>query len=76
MFEEIKRILKDDMFIEGDIKMESKLKDDLHIDSVAAIELSLQLEERYNISINQDELASLITVNDVVKLLESKGADN
>ena len=76
MLEQIRKILKEEMFVEEDINLSSRLKDDLNLDSVAAIELSLQLEEKYNISIKQEELFSLITVDDVIKLLESKGVDN
>ena len=73
MLEKIKKILKEELFVQEDITIDSNLRDDLHIDSVAVIELSLQLESEYNISIKQEELFSVVTVNDIIKLLESKG---
>ena len=73
MLEKIKEILKNELFVEEDIKLDSNLIDDLHIDSVAVIELSLQLDSEYNISIKQEELFSIVTVEDIIKLLESKG---
>lgn len=72
MFEEVKKVLKEELLVEEEIKLDSNLNDDLHIDSVAALELSLQLEEKYNVYITEDELSELITVNDLVKLLEEK----
>lgn len=73
MLEEIKKVLKEELFVEEEITLESNLKDDLHIDSVAAVELSLQLESKYDIDITEQELVKLVTINDVIKLLEAKG---
>ena len=56
--------------------MDSILKDDLHIDSVAAVELSIQLEERYDIDITEQELVKLVTIGDVIELLKSKGVSD
>ena len=56
----------------GDIKLESNLKDDLGIDSLAAVELSLDLETEFDVEISDEELAALVSVEDIVKLIESK----
>ena len=76
MLEEIKRVLEEDLFVEEEISMDSILKDDLHIDSVAAVELSIQLEERYDIDITEQELVKLVTIGDVIELLKSKGVSD
>lgn len=76
MLEEIKRVLEEELFVEEEITMDSILKDDLHIDSVAAVELSLQLEERYDIDITEQELVKLVTIGDVIELLKSKGVSD
>ena len=60
MLEEIKRVLEEELFVEEEISMDSILKDDLHIDSVAAVELSIQLEERYDIDITEEHLKKLV----------------
>ena len=54
------------------ITMEANLKDDLGIDSLAAVELSLELETEFDVRIEDEELAKLVSVADIVKLLESK----
>ena len=54
------------------IKLEANLKDDLGIDSLAAVELSLELETEFDVRIEDEELAKLVTVADIVSLLESK----
>ena len=69
MFEEIKRLLVECANVsEDDIKPESHLKKDLGIDSLYAVELTLQLEEHYNISIEWEEMHDVIYVKDVVKV--------
>lgn len=73
MFEKVKDVLVEAINVDGDmITMEANLKDDLGIDSLAAVELSLELETEFDIRIEDEELAELVTVADIVKLLESK----
>lgn len=76
MLEEIKNVLQEELFVEEEITPTSILKDDLHLDSVAAVELSLQLEEKYDINITEQELVKLVTIQDVMNLLETKGVGN
>ena len=73
MFEQVKDALVESLNIDGEeIKLESSLKDDLGIDSLAAVELSLDLETEFDVEISDEELAALVTVEDIVKLIESK----
>lgn len=73
MFEKVKEVLVEAINVDEDvITMEANLKDDLGIDSLAAVELSLELETEFDVRIEDDELAKLVTVADIVKLLESK----
>jgi len=73
MFEEIKEVLSEQLGIETDIKLESKLKEELGIDSLLAVELSILLENKYDIDIKEEEIAKLVTIKDVIDLLETKG---
>lgn len=73
MFEKVKEVLMEAINVDGDIiKLESNLKDDLGIDSIAAVELSLELETEFDIRIEDEELTKLVTVADIVALLEAK----
>ena len=73
MFEKVKEVLMEAINVDEDmIKMEAHLKDDLGIDSLAAVELSLELETEFDVRIEDEELAKLVTVADIVSLLESK----
>ena len=70
MFEKVKEVLMEAINVDEDmIKLEANLKDDLGIDSLAAVELSLELETEFDVRI---EDAKLVTVADIVSLLESK----
>ena len=73
MFEKVKEVLMEAFNVDEDmIKLEANLKDDLGIDSLAAVELSLELETEFDVRIEDEELAKLVTVADIVSLLESK----
>lgn len=73
MFEKVKEVLVEAINVDEDmITMEANLKDDLGIDSLAAVELSLELETEFDVRIEDEELGKLVSVADIVKLLESK----
>lgn len=73
MFEKVKEVLVEAINVEENmITLEANLKDDLGIDSLAAVELSLELETEFDVTIADEELAKLVTVGDIVTLLESK----
>ncbi|MEE0966556.1 MAG: acyl carrier protein [Bacilli bacterium] len=73
MFEQVKNALVESLNIDGDdIKLESLLNEDLGVDSLDAVELSLDLETEFDVEISDEELASLKTVKDIVDLIEAK----
>lgn len=73
MFEQIKKILIESANVDADkITMEASLKDDLAIDSLDSVELILDLETEFDVKIEDEEIPALVTVGDIVKLLESK----
>ncbi|MBP7837349.1 acyl carrier protein [Candidatus Saccharibacteria bacterium] len=75
MFEAVQKKIAEEFNIEtGSITLKSHLRNDLEIDSMAAVNLSFELEGEFDIKISDDELAGLQTVSDIVTLLESKGA--
>lgn len=54
----------------AEIKLESDLKEDLQADSLDFVELVMELEETFDFEADEDKLASLKTVGDVVKFIE------
>jgi acyl carrier protein len=74
MLEAVKKIISEEFSVaEDEVTPESNLRNDLHIDSMAAVNLSFEIEGKFDIKISDEELASLVTVDDIVKLLEAKG---
>ncbi|MBR6558721.1 MAG: acyl carrier protein [Clostridia bacterium] len=70
MFEEIKKILVDEMQVnEEDITLEAELANDLRINSLELADMVLMCEERFGIEIKDDDLPKFITVGDVVDYL-------
>ena len=59
--------------IDGDdITMEADLAGDIGLDSLDTVELTLALEQHYEIEIPDSELEELATVKDAVALIEKK----
>lgn len=54
-----------------EITPETELKS-LGIDSLDLVEIVMDAEEKYNVMFSNDELATFVTVSDVVKAIESK----
>lgn len=72
VFDKVKEVIADTVNIdEADIKLEATLKDDLGIDSLDAVEISIALEDAFEITIPQEELANFTTVKDIVEYIEA-----
>jgi len=73
MFEKVKEVIVDSLSCEeGVVTMEARLVEDLEADSLDAVELNMALEEALQISLTDEELKSVVTVGDIVRLLESR----
>ena len=74
MLEEIKNLLVTELNIENpdDITLEASLGNDLGINSLELADLVLLCEERFDITIEDDEVQNFVTVGDVVEFLSSK----
>lgn len=75
MLEVVQKIISEEFDIDqSEIIPEAHLRNDLHIDSMSAVNLSFEIEGKFGIKITDEELASFKTVADIVNLLEAKGA--
>ncbi|MBP5312462.1 MAG: acyl carrier protein [Clostridia bacterium] len=71
MFEEVKKLLVKELRLKDvEITPESRIKEDLHADSLSVLTLLMTIEEEFNITIPDEELMKFNTVGDVVKFLE------
>ncbi|MDY6047632.1 MAG: acyl carrier protein [Anaerobutyricum sp.] len=76
MLEKMKEIIAEQLGVEEDeITLETSFKEDLGADSLDLFELTMALEEEYDIEIPAEELEEIETVNDVVEYLKEKGVE-
>ena len=72
MFEKLKSLLVDELRVSpDDITPEAELANDLGINSLELADLILLCEEKFNVTIDDDDLHTF-TVNDVVNYLNEK----
>ena len=73
MFEKVRAILAEQLNVKTDkIKLESKIVEDLGADSLDVVEMLMSVEDKFNVSVSDEEAVNLKTVQDIVNLLESK----
>lgn len=74
-FEKVKEIMEVSINCDGEaISMDARLKEDLSIDSLDAMELNMALEEEFKISIADEDLMSFVTVKDIVDYIDKQVA--
>jgi acyl carrier protein len=72
MFEEVKAVIVDTLSCDADkVTLEANIFEDLGADSLDAVELNLALEERFDITIDEEVMAQIKTVGDIVEYLEA-----
>lgn len=73
VFDKVKQLLIEQLNAKPDtIKLESKIIEDLGADSLDVVELLMTLEDEFGIAVTDEEAVTLKTVNDIVKIIESK----
>lgn len=71
--EDVKRLAAEQYYGEfSSIECSSKLIEDLGFDSLDCVEFLINLEELYSIEISDEQAESCDTVEDFIKLVESK----
>ena len=74
-FEKVKEIIVDTISCEKEaVVLEAKLMDDLGIDSLDVVELNMALEEAFEITIADEDLATFVTVKDIVDYIDKNNA--
>lgn len=71
LFERVKEILLENLGCEEeDIKLTSNLVEDLEADSLDIVELSMALEEEFEISIADEDFEKLMTVEAIIDYIK------
>lgn len=73
VFEQVKESLAEILSKDMDmIDMDTKLVDDLGVDSIDSVELIMAVEEVYDITIPEEDAMAMKTVGDVVEYIEDR----
>ena len=71
--EQVKNIISDRLEIElSTIKPESKLRDDLGIDSFGLVEMSFEIKDKFGITLQDQDFKTIVTVKDAVDFISTK----
>ena len=75
MFEKIRRVIAEQMASDPEeITEDSSFKDDIGADSLDLFEITMALEEEFELDeIPADELGDIVTVKDLMEYLKTKG---
>lgn len=72
IFEKVKELLLVRIAVSPEaVTMEALLKEDLEVDSLDLVELSMLLEDEFNVKIPDDQMANIRTVGNVVEFIQS-----
>jgi acyl carrier protein len=73
VLDDIKQIIVDIKDIpEEDIKLESSFTEDLDADSLDMVEMLMQLEEKYDIHVPEEDAEKIKIVQDLVNYIEAR----
>ena len=72
MFETLKTILVEKLKVSPDQVTPEATKEDVELDSLAVVELSLVLEKELGIKISDDELLEVPTIGEIADLMEQR----
>ena len=64
--------VKKNRVVASAIKPESRLREDLDLDSIGLVEAIVLVEEAFTVQVSQDDVAYLKTVADVVAYIDTK----
>lgn len=69
--DKIIEMVKEELMV-NDLDLNANLLDDYDIDSIGLIEFIMNLEEEFDIQIEDEEIQELKSTEDVIKLVEEK----
>ncbi|BBE30765.1 acyl carrier protein [Tepiditoga spiralis] len=73
ILEKVKNVMVDSLDTDAEkVTLDASLTDDLEIDSLELVDLTMAFEEEFDIAIEDSELESIKTVKDIVDLFEKK----
>jgi acyl carrier protein len=72
---ELRRIAQVDLDYQGPVEPGLRLKEDLQLDSMGMIVVAVGLENRFRIKLDEGDAGAILTVADLVRLVERRVAE-
>ncbi len=73
IFEQMKEIIVDKLGVEvGKIKLESKFMEDLGADSLGLVDVTMELEDKFDVTIPDEDLPKISTVQAAIDYVKEK----
>lgn len=69
---QIARLARDKLCFEGAVEPKSRLAEDLGLDSMHLMTLAMAVEDHFEVCLDEDDEARILTVADLVSVVESK----
>ena len=74
MYEVLKNIIVEVLQLDADDVRPAASREDVGLDSISIVELSMTLSKRYGIDITDEELLESDTMADIARLMEKRAA--
>jgi hypothetical protein len=69
VFEKVKEFLQNS-FKGKEINLDTKFRDDLQADSIKVLSVIMDIEDEYNLELDEETIRSIVTVRDLVDYIE------
>ena len=69
---EIRRVVRDELGVVREVRLEDDLINDLQLDSVGLLTLVVGLEDRFRIALAEEDAAGVRTVRELAALVQSR----
>ena len=72
VFEEVKKIIVSELNCKPEqVTLDENLKDDLGADSIDAVQIVMDIEDTFGITVDEDNAQSMLTVKNIVEYIEA-----
>jgi acyl carrier protein len=72
VLQEIRRVVRDELGVEREVRAEDDLVLDLQLDSVGLLTLVVGLEDRFRVALAEEDAAGVRTVQDLIALVAKR----
>lgn len=72
----IRELARDKLDYNGEVDLDSRLAEDLELDSIQLLTLAMEVEDRFLVCLDESDEAGIRTVADLLDVVEAKLADD